>query len=551
VTLRRLIAIAGVSRARVGLSIVLGALAIGFGVALMTTAGYLISRAAERPEILSLTVAIVAVRFFGLARPLARYLERLASHDLALRSLGRVRRRLYERIEPLAPAQLEGYRRGELLGRMVGDVDTLQGLYLRGLGPPLVALLTGGACVGVAAAFLPAAAAVLAAGLFAAGLALPALALALGRAAGRRQSAARAELTAELVELLRGAPELVAFGRERETLVRVRAADRELVRLGRRDALVSGLADSLTLLVAGVTTAAVLAVAVAAHDSGVLDRVLVATLALLALSSFDTVAPLPAAARELAATVAAGRRVLELTDAEPAVRDPDEPLPSPPRRAPVALEGVTACYAPGEPAVLRGADLRLEPGQHVALVGPSGAGKTTVTNLLFRFLDPERGRLTIAGHDLREYRQEDVRRTFALAGQDAHLFDTTIRANLQVARPGASDAELEEALRRAGSDLWVTSLPHGLDTLVGEEGMQLSGGQRQRLVLARALLADAPVLVLDEPTAHLDALTAARLMDDILDAAAGRTVLLITHRTEGLERMDEVVELRAGAVFAC
>jgi ATP-binding cassette, subfamily C, bacterial CydC len=550
VTLRRLVELAGVSRARLGLSIALGGLAIGFGVALMTAAGYLISRAAERPEILSLTVTIVAVRFFGLARPLARYFERLASHDLALRSLGRVRRRFYERIEPLAPAQLEGYRRGELLGRMVGDVDALQGLYLRGLGPPLVALLTGAACVGVAAAFLPAAAVVLAAGLLAGGLAVPALALALGRAAGRRQSAARAELTAELVELLRGAPELVAFGREQETLARVHAVDGELVRLGRRDAFVSGLADSLSLLVAGVTTAAVLAVAVAAHDSGVLDRVLVATLALLALSSFDSVAPLPATARELAATVAAGRRVLELTDCEPAVLDPAKPMPPPPRRAPVALEGVSARYAPGEPPVLRGADLRLEPGQHVALVGPSGAGKTTVTNLLFRFLDPEAGRVTIAGHDLREYRQEDVRRMFALAGQDAHLFDTTIRANLQVARPGAADTELEDALRRAGIDLWVASLQDGLDTLVGEEGMQLSGGQRQRLVLARALLVDAPVLVLDEPTAHLDAGTAARLMDDILEAATDRTVLLITHRAEGLERMDEVVELRAGAVVA-
>jgi ATP-binding cassette, subfamily C, bacterial CydC len=550
-TLRRLVELAGVSRGRLGLSIALGALAVGFGVALMTTAGYLISQAAERPEILSLTVAIVAVRFFGLARPLARYFERLASHDLALRSLGRVRRRFYERIEPLAPAQLEGYRRGELLGRMVGDVDALQGLYLRGLGPPLVAVLTAAACVGVAAAFLPAAAAVLAAGLLLGGLALPALALVLGRAAGRRQSAARAELTAELVELLRGAPELVAFGREQETLARVRVVDRELVRLGRRDALVTGLADSLLLLVAGVTTASVLAVAVAAHDAGALDRVLVATLALLALSSFDAVAPLSAAARELAATVSSGRRVLELTDCEPAVRDPAEPLPPPPSRAPVALEGVTARYAPAEPPVLRGADLRLEPGQRVALVGPSGAGKTTVTNLLLRFLDPEAGRVTIAGHDLREYRQEDVRRTFAVAGQDAHLFDTTIRANLQVARPDAVDRDLEDVLRRAGIELWVASLQDGLDTLVGEEGMQLSGGQRQRLVLARALLVDAPVLVLDEPTAHLDAMTAARLMDDILDAAAGRTVLLITHRTEGLERMDEIVELRAGAVVAC
>jgi thiol reductant ABC exporter CydC subunit len=551
VTLRRLVTLARVSRTRFGLSIALGALALGFGVALMTTAGYLISRAAERPEILSLTVAIVAVRLFGIARPLARYFERIASHDLALRSLGRVRRRFYERIEPLAPAQLEGYRRGELLGRMVGDVDALQALYLRGLGPPLVALLTGAACVGVAAVFLPAAAAVLAAGLLVGGLVMPVLALALGRAAGRRQSAARAELTAELVELLRGAPELVAFGRERETLARVRAVDGELVRLGRRDALVAGLTDSLSLLVAGVTTVAVLAVAVAAHDAGALDRVLVATLALLALSSFDVVAPLPATARELAATVTAGRRVLELTDCEPAVRDPVEPLPPPPTRAPIALEGVTARYAPGEPPVLRGADLRLEPGQRIALVGSSGAGKTTVTNLLLRFLDPEAGRVTIAGHDLREYRQEDVRKTFALAGQDSHLFDTTIRANLRVAGPGASDTELEDALRRAGIDLWVASLRDGLDTLVGEEGMQLSGGERQRLVLARALLVDAPVLVLDEPTAHLDAATAERLMEDVLEAAADRTVLLITHRTEGLEHMDEIVELRAGAVIAC
>jgi ABC-type transport system involved in cytochrome bd biosynthesis fused ATPase/permease subunit len=209
----------------------------------------------------------------------------------------------------------------------------------------------------------------------------------------------------------------------------------------------------------------------------------------------------------------------------------------------VAFEGVTARYPASSTPVLEAFDLRIEPGRRVALVGPSGAGKTTVTNLLLRFLDPVEGKVTIAGRDAREYRQEDVRRVFALAGQDAHVFDSTIRENLRLARPDAAAAELGAVLERARLGEWVASLPEGLDTRVGEEGAAMSGGQRQRLVLARALLADAPVLLLDEPTAHLDPPTARALVDDVLDAAGDKAVLLITHRPEGLERMDEVVEL--------
>jgi ATP-binding cassette, subfamily C, bacterial CydC len=542
-TLRRLVSFAGVPAARIALAAALAALAVTFGIALMTTAGYLISRAAEQPPILSLTVTIVAVRFFGLARPLARYLERLASHDVALRALGRIRTRFYERIEPLAPAQLEGYRRGELLGRMVGDVESLQGLYVRGLGPPLVALVVGAASVAVTAVVLPAAAAILALGLVFVGVLIPIVTARLNRSAGLRQSAARSELTAELVEVLRGAPELVAYGREAETLARIRARNAELARLGRRDALAAGVSDGLSILIAGLTVAGVLAVAVAAHEAKTLDRVLVATLALLVLASFETVSPLQAAARELSAIVAAGRRVFEVVDREPVVQDPVEPLPSPPLPSVVALEGVTARHAPHEPPALSAFDLRLHPGRRIALVGPSGAGKTTVVNLLLRFLDPDEGRVTIGGRDIRELRQHDVRRTFALAGQNVHVFNSTIRANLTLARPTATDAELEDALRRARIGEWVASLPDGLETLVGEEGMQLSGGQRQRLTLARALLSAAPVLLLDEPTAHLDPATAEDLMKDVLAAASERSILLITHRPEGLDLVDEIVWL--------
>jgi ABC-type transport system involved in cytochrome bd biosynthesis fused ATPase/permease subunit len=199
---------------------------------------------------------------------------------------------------------------------------------------------------------------------------------------------------------------------------------------------------------------------------------------------------------------------------------------------------------PGQPQLaLDGVTLRLDPGERVALVGPSGVGKTTVTNLVLRFLDPERGRVTLAGRDLREYRQDDIRRVVALAGQDSHLFSASIRDNVRLSRPGASDHDIEQALRDARIWDWVQAQPAGLDTLVGEEGRELSGGQRQRIVLARALLAGAPVLILDEPTAHLDPDTANELVRDVFAATRDQSVLLITHRSEGLDLVDRVVTL--------
>ena len=540
---RRLTLLAGVERRRVALAALLGVLTILFGVGLMATAGYLISRAAEQPAVLSLTAAIVGVRFFGLARPVARYLERLVSHDVALRSLANARARVYDALEPLSPAQLRERREGDLLARFVADVDSLQNLYLRGLLPPVVALVTGGVAVGAVAAVLPQAALVLAAGLVVAGTIVPFAAVALaGRAAGR-QAAARGALSAELVETLDGSAELVAYGRVPERLERIGEVDHRLVRVARRAALADGTGDGLRLLVTGATVAGVLAVAVSAHSSGALDRVLIALLALAALAAFEAVQPLPEALRELRTTATAGERVLELTGREPALADPADPLPPPQAPFAVALENVRVRYGPGERPALDGVSLKLEPGRRVALLGPSGSGKTTVANLLLRFVDPENGRVTLAGRDLREYRREDVRRAIAVSGQDAHLFSASIRANLLLGRPEAADAELEGALRSARILDWVQTLPQGLDTLVGEQGRELSGGQRQRIALARALLSEARVLVLDEPTAHLDTPTAQMLVEDVFAAAGDRCVLLITHRPEGLGLADELVVL--------
>ena len=531
--------------ARVAAAVALGALTVLAGVGLMSLAGYLITRSAEHPPVLSLTMVIVAVRAFGIGRPIARYGERVASHDLAFRVLARMRVAFYSWLEPLVPARTGGFRQGDLLARMVGDVDAMQNLFLRGICPPLVAAVTAVVAVGVSAAVLPAAAVVLAAGLLLGGIAVPALAALAGRRTAKRQTQVRADLTTELVDLLRGAPELVAFGADRAAVARVRRLDRELVRLARRDAVTGGMLEGLATLVAGLTVVGVLAVGVAAHGAGVLDRVLIAALALGAMATFEAVAPLPAAALGLQATVAAGRRLLAVTGQEPAVADPPAPG-EPPADMTAALERVGMDPADGETWGLREVDLRLAPGRRVALVGHSGSGKSTVAGLLVRFLDPTAGRVTLGGTDLRGMRQRDVRSAISLDTQDAYLFSTTIRENVRLARPGAGDAALEAALRRARIWDWVASLPDGWDTFVGEEGALVSGGERRRIALARSFLADAPVLVLDEPTAHLDPPTARDLVADVLAAGDRRAVLLITHRSEGLDAVDEVVTLSRG-----
>ncbi|HVW47379.1 MAG TPA: thiol reductant ABC exporter subunit CydC [Solirubrobacterales bacterium] len=547
--LRGILAVAPAPRRRLALSVALGAGAVLAAVGLLTTSGYLISRAAQRPEILALGVAIVGVRFFGISRALLRYAERLVSHDLAFRSLTQLRSHLFRRLVPLVPAGLPGLGRGELLGRFVGDVDSLQDLYLRGLAPPAVAIVAGLGAVIVAFLILPAAALVLALALLAAGIGVPLVTRAANRRAGRRQAAARATLGTEVLEVAGGSAEIAVAGRAEDWIARTEASGERLASLQRSDAVAGGLAAGLLTAIAGATVVAMLAVSIPAVGSGALAGVMLAALALLAMASFEAVAPLGAAAAGIDNCAAAATRIEAVIDRRPPVRDPT--LPRPVRTGVLRFDDVRFRYDDDGPWVLDGVDLALSPGRAVALLGPSGAGKSTLAELAVRFRDPDAGRIELGGLPLTAMSGDDVRAAVRLAPQDAYLFTSTLRDNVALGRAGAGDAEVVDALLAVGLGPWLDSLPDGLDTEVGEAGAKVSGGQRQRIAAARLFLAEAAFLVFDEPTAHLDPAGAADLQRRIAALAQdGPGVLVITHERAALDAFDEVLELRGGRIVA-
>ncbi|MFE5791674.1 thiol reductant ABC exporter subunit CydD [Streptomyces sp. NPDC056503] len=544
--LARVRSMAGELKGRMGLALLLGSLALGSAVGLMAVSGWLISRASEQPPVLHLMVAVTATRAFGIGRAVFRYAERLVSHDAVLRMLAELRVSVYSRLERIAPAGLRRTRRGDLLARLVHDVDALQDYWLRWLLPAGAALVVGLGSVGFTAWLLPEAGAVLAVGLLVAGVLVPPLGATLARRAERRLAPARGALASAVADPLRGCAELTVAGALRDRLDRARAADRTLTGIASRQSAAAALGAGLSALVCGLTVVAAAGVGVQAVRDGRLDGVALAVVVLTPLAAFEAVTGLPLAVQYRRRVKHSAERVFEVLDAPVPVHEPTVPAAPPAGPFPLELAGLSARYSGQERPALDGFALTLDAGRRVAVVGASGSGKTTLAQVLLRFLDTEAGTYRIGGVPARELDGDEVRRFVGLCAQDAHLFDSSLRENLRLARTGADDEELREALRRARLLDWVDGLPDGLDTLVGEHGSKLSGGQRQRLALARALLADFPVLVLDEPAEHLDLATADALTDDLLRATEGRTTVLITHRLRGLDAVDEVVVLDGG-----
>ena len=538
---RRRLAIAGALSALAGLA----------GLGLTGSSMWLISRAAQHPNVQVLAIAVVGVRMFAIARALLRYSERLTTHDGALRLLAGLRVRVFAALRPLAPATLGGYGRGDLLRRFVGDVDGVQDGLVRAFVPLCGAIATAAGAVVLAAALAPAAGVLLAIALLVGGAVVPWL---VGRAAGDLGpvvdlAGRRDACSGAAVEAL---PELVAYGAAERAVAEVAGLDDEIQRRSTRPALAASVGVLLSAATAALALPAVVFAGASAVHAGRLGGVSLGVLAVCVMVGFEAVAPLPSAFAAWARCRAGLARVAVILAAEPAMAEPVAAGLAPTGRVGLQAEGLHLAPALNAPAVLRDATLHLEPGTRVAVIGPSGCGKSTLLAAALRLLPISAGVVNVSGNDrdvaLSALPAAEVPPLLAGSLQGDHVFDATLRDNLCVVRPYTMDPELDDVARRAGLSDFIASLPAGWATTAGPDGAALSGGQRQRLLLARALLADPQVLVLDEPTAHLDAATEAAVLSDLLDATAGRTVLMSTHRRLLPGQVDELLRIDDGTL---
>lgn len=546
--LTRLLSFLNGSWTWVAVSVLLSTLTIGSSVALIGTSSWLISTAALHPSVADLGVSVVGVRFFGIARGLFRYLERLVSHNVTFRLLARLRVWFYEKLEPLAPARLLEYKSGELLARVIGDVETLENFYVRVISPSLTAVFIGLLVSIFFASFYLPIALVLIGFFLVLGLILPLLSQLSSRAAGHKLVVQRADIQSQVVDGIQGLADLLAFGRGSDRLRQIASSGEAYGSTQKQMARISAVHSALSTFFTNFGLWLVLVLVIPQVAAGNIRGVMLGTFTLMTLASFEAVMPLPLAAQMWNASREAAKRLFDVVDAEPVVKETGQRRLETGLPNSLQVSSLSFFYPNQSAPALENLSFTVPAGKSVAIVGPSGAGKSTITNLLLRFWEYETGEIALRGESLKALDQEEVRRQFALVSQNSYFFNTSIRENLRLARRSATQAEIESAARAAQIHEFIVGLPKGYDTLIGEQGLRLSGGERQRLAIARALLKDAPILIFDEPTANLDPQTEKKVLDTLFETMRGKTSLLITHRLVGLKHVDEVLVMDLGQI---
>ena len=490
----------------------------------------------------------IGLRIFAISRTLGRYVERIVSHDATFRMLESLRVWFYKRIEPLAPARLLQYRSGDILNHIVSDIDALDNLYLRVLSPTIAAC--GLAVILTIFLFIysPFIAMASLGFMVFAGFVLPASAAAAGASDGRDITRLTARLRMHVVEGLQGISELLMYGRVQEYLKQVSQDNRELLSIQKHMSHIRGVCIAGVILLSGLAVLTALYHGSLLVNQGILQGPYLAMIALAVLAAFESVMPLPSAYQYLGHTKEAARRLLDVVETAPAVKFPLHSKGRPDQYD-IVFEGVSFRYTENAPFALRDVSFRVPAGQHVAVIGQTGAGKSTLAHLVVRFWDPTSGMIMIGSEDIRIFSESDLRSNISLVSQQAHLFSASLRDNLRIGRSGADDRELWQALDAVHLSEFVRSLPSGLDTWVGESGRLLSGGQARRLAVARAILRDAPIWVFDEPTEGLDVVTERLILESLFDHTLDKTVLLITHRLVDLDRMDLVMVMEDGRII--
>ncbi len=529
------------------LSLLLGVAAIAAGIGLLGTSAYLIASAALRPSIADLQVAIVGVRFFGISRGVFRYLERLVSHSVNLRVLSRLREDFYRRVEPGAPANLMVHRSGDVLSRVMGDLESLENFYVRVIAPAVVAvvIITGVSFfVGGYALQLGL---ILAIGMLTGGFIHPVLSMLVSRVHVQNLAASKAAASARMVEVLQGLEDIQVCNAQERYIGTLMGEFKRSGELQNKLVDLNAGSSGLSLLITNLTVLGLLWAAIPLVGEGEFTGISLAVVTLVALASFEAVLPMPAAALNLNACSVAAARLYAI--GQPAETPPAaSTLPGGHPEPTVHVEDVSFIYATETAPVLENIDFTLIPGRKVAIVGASGAGKTSLVNMLIRFVQPQSGSISVDGIDLSGTDPEWSRSLFAVLQQSEYLFNDTLRGNLLLANPDAGDEKLIRALDVVDLTDWFHALPQGLDTWIGEHGMKMSGGEGQRLAIARTLLQDRPVIVLDEPTANLDYATARRVMDNLFSTLTGKSLLIITYDVNLLREMDEILVISGGKI---